>query len=896
MARQIFISYSKLDAAFALKLAEDLENAGLDIWIDREIGGGQQWRRTIEENIQASTEMIVIVSKNSAASRWVQHESSIAYGIDKKLVPILIEEIGESSPFVWMDEIQYIDFVNDAYDIGFKELLSVLSPPNPIQDLLDQQLVAYRQTGDLIGEAMLTVIEDARSKLIITPEEEELIKKSAEAISIRQRLMRGGVSLVVLLVVIAVFAIAAVFEASTQRTMLVNTQDSAETQIAQLGTQEAFAALQATYAAQEANAAAAEATAQADQFVQDLNLLSAEVTAVANAKATAEYLGNEAKYLLELTQDELQSLLDEAGLVLVEEGPMSMFSDGSYLWVANREADTIQQVDLEARSVIATVDVGDQPVSIIRVEDAVWVANYGGDTISKIDVFTLEVEEFSVGSGPRDFAFDGEFLWLACENANSLQKIIPATGEVVFNLSVESGPVALEMANGDLWVANFENNTIQKIDVLSANILLTYNVRKGPTDLLFDGTYLWIANRVDDVVQQFNPLSGGVIRIINVSDAPTALAFDGASLWVANRGNDSVEMIDIQNGEVIANYLVGDFPRALAWDGSDLWVGNYYDGSIQSLVRETGAIVASVDVGDLPNQMVLAGSQLWVVSQGEKSVEQIDLVTRDVVSNIQVGGWPTSLVFTDMDLWATDYLGGKLIRVVNVVGRTVSQVEPGDVAEFDDEINEIDVGRGPRDAVWDGSGIWVANYLDDSIVRIDMQTNEITNIIDEIGDGPNRIIATENGLWVSLWNDRKIIHLNLVDGEIDVQIQLENRPLEIEWDGVTLWVLQNSVDKIYRFDGASGEPVGELLQTGEQPQDILLVEGLVWIANTKSGTLGLYDSETGALLHTIPVEDEPVSMVYEDGNIWVAAQSSNEVKVISIQVLDLLDQSNSITE
>ena len=33
-AGQIFFSYSRADAAFALKLGEDLKKAGVDIWID----------------------------------------------------------------------------------------------------------------------------------------------------------------------------------------------------------------------------------------------------------------------------------------------------------------------------------------------------------------------------------------------------------------------------------------------------------------------------------------------------------------------------------------------------------------------------------------------------------------------------------------------------------------------------------------------------------------------------------------------------------------------------------------------------------------------------------------------------------------------------------------------
>ena len=70
MARQIFISYSKKDRKFANKLADDLEKNDHRIWIDREIGGGQQWRKTIEQNLDDSASMIVVVSKNSTKSRW----------------------------------------------------------------------------------------------------------------------------------------------------------------------------------------------------------------------------------------------------------------------------------------------------------------------------------------------------------------------------------------------------------------------------------------------------------------------------------------------------------------------------------------------------------------------------------------------------------------------------------------------------------------------------------------------------------------------------------------------------------------------------------------------------------------------------------------------------------
>ena len=52
MANHIFISYSKKDSPFVHNLADDLANRGVDVWIDRSIGGGEEWRETIIRNLK----------------------------------------------------------------------------------------------------------------------------------------------------------------------------------------------------------------------------------------------------------------------------------------------------------------------------------------------------------------------------------------------------------------------------------------------------------------------------------------------------------------------------------------------------------------------------------------------------------------------------------------------------------------------------------------------------------------------------------------------------------------------------------------------------------------------------------------------------------------------------
>lgn len=69
---QLFISYSRDDAEFALKIAKDLRAVGIDIWFDQlDIPPGARWDRSIGKALKASKKLIVILSPSSVASENV---------------------------------------------------------------------------------------------------------------------------------------------------------------------------------------------------------------------------------------------------------------------------------------------------------------------------------------------------------------------------------------------------------------------------------------------------------------------------------------------------------------------------------------------------------------------------------------------------------------------------------------------------------------------------------------------------------------------------------------------------------------------------------------------------------------------------------------------------------
>jgi hypothetical protein len=86
----VFISYSKKDIADARLLAAMLEAKGYSTWWDVSLVGGEQFREKIVSELGKARAVVVIWTKASVKSRWVQSEADRA-DREKKLIPVRSE-------------------------------------------------------------------------------------------------------------------------------------------------------------------------------------------------------------------------------------------------------------------------------------------------------------------------------------------------------------------------------------------------------------------------------------------------------------------------------------------------------------------------------------------------------------------------------------------------------------------------------------------------------------------------------------------------------------------------------------------------------------------------------------------------------------------------------------
>jgi WD40 repeat protein len=182
--KRVFVSYSRRNRNFAERLARDLSDAGLEVWIDfRQIHAGEMWQQEIYRGIQRSEMLVLCLSPDAVISEWVQREVQTAREQGKLIIPVMaVNALAalEAAPSMrWLLDVQFINF-EGRYEEAFPELLNALPGvrrvgafdeidlariPNPFKGL-----EAFQQTDarfffgreDLIRKGM-TILADERS-------------------------------------------------------------------------------------------------------------------------------------------------------------------------------------------------------------------------------------------------------------------------------------------------------------------------------------------------------------------------------------------------------------------------------------------------------------------------------------------------------------------------------------------------------------------------------------------------------------------------------------------------------------------------------------------------------------------------------------------------------------
>ena len=123
----VFISYKAEDRRRVKPLVEALQADGLSVWWDEQIGAGDAWRDTIEQQLDGARCVVVIWSKRSvgADGKFVREEASRAQrrGL---YVPVLIDPVDPPLGFGESQATSLRGWHGDPSDAHYQAVLSAV--------------------------------------------------------------------------------------------------------------------------------------------------------------------------------------------------------------------------------------------------------------------------------------------------------------------------------------------------------------------------------------------------------------------------------------------------------------------------------------------------------------------------------------------------------------------------------------------------------------------------------------------------------------------------------------------------------------------------------------------------------------------------------------------------
>jgi len=123
----VFISYKREDEVRVAPIVEGLRRAGLSVWWDRDLAGGQAWRQSISEQLATARCVLVVWSKTSVGPQGeFIHDEAGRANARGVLVPVRIDRVTEPIGFGEIQSLELVDWRGNFRDLRFRNLVAAI--------------------------------------------------------------------------------------------------------------------------------------------------------------------------------------------------------------------------------------------------------------------------------------------------------------------------------------------------------------------------------------------------------------------------------------------------------------------------------------------------------------------------------------------------------------------------------------------------------------------------------------------------------------------------------------------------------------------------------------------------------------------------------------------------
>jgi WD40 repeat protein len=127
---QVFISYADEDRTTMEKIRNSLRRESITVWTNKtDIQTGEAFEEAINRGIEQADNLVFLLSSDSVNSTYCQRELDLAVSLNKRIIPLLVQETDPNQVPIALRELQYIDLTDnvkeDDYLLDESQLLKI---------------------------------------------------------------------------------------------------------------------------------------------------------------------------------------------------------------------------------------------------------------------------------------------------------------------------------------------------------------------------------------------------------------------------------------------------------------------------------------------------------------------------------------------------------------------------------------------------------------------------------------------------------------------------------------------------------------------------------------------------------------------------------------------------
>ena len=224
-----------------------------------------------------------------------------------------------------------------------------------------------------------------------------------------------------------------------------------------------------------------------------------------------------------------------------------------------------------------------------------------------------------------------------------------------------------------------------------------------------------------------------------------------------------------------------------------------------------------------------------------------------ITAVVRVGSAPSSVAAGAGSVWVANYNDNTVSRI-DPATRAVEQT-----IQVDSTPSGIAVGAG---------AVWVANNFSGTLSKIDPAADRVVQST-PVGNGPSGVAVGDGSVWVTNGSDGTLTRIDAVSGVVTNTVAVGGSPTDVAAGPGAVWVSDAANGRVLRVNPQT-DRITELINVGTGPSAIAVGYGSVWVANSLDGTVSRIDPQTSEVAATIPVGDGPGAIAAGAGGMWVA--------------------------